>query len=257
MLEIAVSNKCNSRCRMCDPKHSSLWKKTEDNLKTAGVVSYNIEKLLKSITGTQVNTIKYLGGEPLLTDEIENIFNFIKNHSDNKIKFYINTNLTVSPEKFETQLLNADEIFVGYSIDGTERVNEFIRDGCKWDSVVKNLEKWEDFFKNNNKKSMRYIHTVVQAYNFHNIEQLNNFSKEFNLEHNPVLIKDPVEFTLNSLPPEYIEKHKNNYNSSFIKDYKYNYKLNKMLVEKTKYQDLILKKSIDKYIPELSDVLKK
>jgi MoaA/NifB/PqqE/SkfB family radical SAM enzyme len=250
MLELSVSNKCNNQCRMCDSRHSSLWQKTLDG-NSKPISHYNLENVLYSIKSNNIKIIKYLGGEPLITDEVFHIFEFIKKNKTNNISFYVNTNLTVPPEKYFEYFSHIDSFTIGYSIDGIGLTNEYIRDGSKWKTIKRNLDKWENYFIKRNDKSERYVHTVLQAYNYHDIKNINKLCQEYGLYHNIFPITYPTEFSINALPQWYIEKHMHKETEEFLKNYNYNNKLFVKLVETTSNQDIVLKKSISNFIPEL------
>jgi organic radical activating enzyme len=250
MIEISVSNKCNNQCRMCDSRHSSLWQNTL-GFGNSPKSYYDLQALMNNLDGSDIKVIKYLGGEPLITDEINQVFDFIKKNKENKISFYFNTNLSVPPEKYLSEFENIEKFVIGYSIDGVGATNEYIRDGSNWDTVVRNLDKWEKFFESRSDQSERYVHTVLQAYNYHDIENIYKFSSSYGLEHFTPPIIAPHEFTLNALPKEYIEKYATSRTAKYVDNHSYNASLYDKLVKTTIYHDKLFQKSINNFIPEL------
>lgn len=251
MLELSVSNKCNNQCRMCDSRHSSLWQKTLGG-SNIPVSYYNLENVLSKIKSKDIKIIKYLGGEPLITDEVFHIFKFIEKNNTNDVSFYFNTNLSVPPEKYSEYFLNIDSFIIGYSIDGVGLTNEYIRDGSKWETIKRNLDKWERYINKRNDKSERYVHTVLQAYNYHDITNINKLCQEYGLYHNIFPIVYPLEFSINALPHWYIEKHMCKETEEFLKNYNHDAALLTKLIETTSNQDSVLQKSINDFIPELN-----
>ncbi len=213
---------------------------------------YNLENVLSKIKSKDIKIIKYLGGEPLITDEVFHIFEFIEKNKENKISFYVNTNLTVPPEKYLKHFTNIDSFIIGYSIDGTGLTNEYIRDGSKWETIKRNLDKWENYINKRNDNSERYVHTVLQAYNYHDIENINKLCQDYGLYYNIFPITYPLEFSINALPQWYIEKHMCKETEEFLKNYNHDTELLSKLIETTASQDNVLQKSINDFIPELS-----
>lgn len=247
-IEISCNNSCNIRCRMCGPEASSKWAETLD----VTIENVHIEKLLSQIDVSNVKVIKYLGGEPFITPEIKILFSWMQN-LPNPVKFYCNTNLMLFPKKYLDIFESFEQIIVGYSIDGIGSVNDYIRQDSKWDIVYKNLELWENLKKNINLFS--YIHTTVQAYNFHNLSSLKKLCDSYDLHHSAFKTFGPIEFTLDALPPKYIENYTDEYSAEFIKTYEYKPNLHKKLIEKTQSQDRLFNTNINSAIPEFKYVL--
>ena len=246
-IEISCNNSCNIRCRMCNQNFSSKWAETL-NIEVSGIK--NFEKFLSEIDTTDLKIVKYLGGEPFITPEIKILFDWML-ALPNPVKFYCNTNLTLFPNKYLDTLKSFEKVIIGYSIERTELVNDYIRQDSKWDIVKTNLEKWEDFKRECNIDS--YVHTTVQAYNFHNLKKIKTFCDEYSLFHSAFKIFGPDEFTLNSLPPDYINTYTDDYNIKFLNDYKYDQTLHTKLKETTEKQDKLLKNKLQDYIPEMNN----
>jgi MoaA/NifB/PqqE/SkfB family radical SAM enzyme len=246
-IEISCNNQCNIRCRMCGPTSSSKW------ANTLGIAVESIENFkffLAQIDTSNIKVVKYLGGEPFITPEIKILLEWMTK-IPNKVTFYCNTNLTIFPKKYLDILQSFESIIIGYSIDGVGSVNDYIRQDSKWKSVLDNLEQWESFKTNTN--LITYVHTTVQAYNFHNLKKIKAEICDFyQLHHSAFKLNSPAEFTLNALPKQYIDVYTDDYNKKFLFDYNYNNNLYNKLKSKTIYQDKLLKKEIKKFIPELA-----
>lgn len=249
-IEISCSNQCNIRCRMCGAISSSKWAKTL-NLETTHIE--DLKSFLSQIDTTHLKVVKYLGGEPFITKEIKILFEWMLS-LPNKVKFYCNTNLTLFPKKYIDILKSFESIIIGYSIDGTELVNDYIRQDSNWKNTQENLDLWEDLKNTCNIYS--YVHTTVQAYNFHDIKNIKEIvCKKYNLHHSTFKLTSPVELSLNALPVDYVNMYTDDYNVKFLKDYKYDPILYEKLKQKTISQDNILQNYIKDYIPELAKCL--
>lgn len=245
-IEISCSNQCNIRCRMCGPDYSSKWAETLE-VKIPRIE--NFKNFLQQVDTTNIKIVKYLGGEPFITPEIKILFDWMQT-LPNPVKFYCNTNLTLFPKKYIDILSTFEKVIVGYSLDGIGNVNDYIRQDSNWHTVETNIKLWE-----NVKSKMdlyTYIHTTVQAYNFHDLKNIKNMCDEYNLHHSAFKIFGPNEFTLDALPPDYVDIYTDDYNVQFIKDYSYNTELHSKLKQTTSNQDNLLNTKIQDYIPELA-----
>jgi sulfatase maturation enzyme AslB (radical SAM superfamily) len=245
-IDISLSNECNLRCRMCSPKHSAKWARTL-NKEVAPLTDF--KKFLEQIDTRHVKAVKYIGGEPFVTPEIKVMFDWAQ-ELPNNVKFYLNTNLTLFPKK-HLESLKKFELHLSYSIDGIGSVNNYIRQDSSWDTVLKNLVLWEEFRKENNVTG--YVHTSVQAYNFHNLKNIKRLiCDRYNLHHTLQPIFSPREFTLNALPPEYVTTYTDDYNITLLKKYSYDKGLHDKLKTTTQTQDFLFKTSIRNSIPQLA-----
>ena len=96
----------------------------------------------------------------------------------NPVKFYCNTNLTLFPKKYIDILSTFEKVIIGYSLDGIGSVNDYIRQDSNWHTIETNMKLWE------NVKSKidlyTYIHTTVQAYNFHDLKNIKSMCDKYN-----------------------------------------------------------------------------
>lgn len=69
-ITLAITSECNLKCKMCD-----FWKRKEK----ARLSISNIKKVLKSKSASTIKDIAITGGEPFLRDDINEIFETIRN----------------------------------------------------------------------------------------------------------------------------------------------------------------------------------
>jgi MoaA/NifB/PqqE/SkfB family radical SAM enzyme len=248
-LEIHGSITCDSRCRMCSSDYSSRWAVTE------GIElqkSIDINQIIDIIKNENLHTIKYLGGEPFFTPQIVDLLKFLA-ESKNPINFGFHTNVNVFPKKYLSYLDKIDVLIPGFSIDGFGPVNDYIRQDSSWDTVFSNLNLWLDYLEKHNLKSREnaYFHTVLQAYNYHDIHRINEYCKKVGIYHSILQLSNPACFRLNALPPQYIDQYKNDFNLKYLNNYKFDESLFDLLKKKTLELDLLFDKKIENYIPEL------
>ena len=205
---------------------------------------------LKHLVGSKIKYFKVAGGEPLLNTDLWDVVEDIKLKSPS-FKFIFHTNLTFFPKKHLHILDTVEKIEVAYSIDGIGLVNDYIRHDSNWSEVTDTLMQWNEYGNNNASKHKGYVMTAVQAYNFHDLHNIEKFVKTNNLAWGQNQVYWHNEFNLNALPPEYIKKHTNSSNEMFVKNYKFNPALYEKLKQRTLDDDNLLGNNIRDYIPEL------
>jgi len=116
------------------------------------------------------------------------------------------------------------------------------------------FKKWMQYFEEHKIKGVRSVNTVVQAYNFHDLQNIKNYLDDYKVKWNGLIINDIPEFTIDALPEQYIDRVKNKTNETFLAGYKFNHNLYKKLKKKTIEQDSILNTDIKNYNPLLYQV---
>jgi len=164
--DLRFGNKCNLKCRICGPTDSSswygdsykLWGDTYDESNTKMKIikidgKYQVENNIYewykadhfwSYMEDQIPNIQLVymvGGEPLLIDEH---FKFLetcieRGHSNIKIEY--NSNISYIPSKAWNIWNKFKKIHIGVSMDGYNKVNEYIRYPSKWSVIEENLNK--------------------------------------------------------------------------------------------------------------------
>jgi len=143
--DLRPGNVCNLKCVMCNPRVSSKW--IEDNElalepyeKTIKFSSEQIDEILDS-----ANTIKRLqlaGGEPFYMPSVKRLLQGIVDNKHSKnIDLQITTNLTILDDNILQLLESFRKIVITISVDGINKVGEYIRFPLKWKSFEDNLDK--------------------------------------------------------------------------------------------------------------------
>ena len=157
-LELAFSNRCNIRCRMCGPFYSTNWYqdwlavsdyafgapgvgKRKDDIEAWLSVNGNkplehdISYLDKHIPDLRM--VKMTGGEPFLIPEYHQILERI-DEIGNAEGMWLNysTNLTVRPKKRLKELWSKyEKVMFATSLDGVGHIIEYQRHPTKWCDV--------------------------------------------------------------------------------------------------------------------------
>jgi len=178
--EIRSSNKCNIKCRTCEPSFSHLIEKEYNDSKDEQFKSLALGKRWSEMT--DFNTINFdhleklyvAGGEPTILPEF---YNFLKECIDKKktdFDFRINTNAVKISDKLFQLFKNFKNLGFSCSIDGTPRVTEYIRWGTNSKKQIENIHRLHE-----QGHQIHFI-SVCSIYNITDIGKLYQFyEKEF------------------------------------------------------------------------------
>ena len=189
-LDMALSNKCNLRCRMCTPWNSHLigqdWekmKKTFDGKSIRKIAQdkwYSSSNCVHLIHETlpSLQVMHITGGEPLLLKEHLQMLEMIveKGHADHILLRY-NTNQTIIPDKVVSLWKFFKEVEINCSIEAFGKLNDYIRYPSKWSKLEKNMY-YLDELSFQNPHIRIYIHTTVQVYNVLGIPKFLNWLRK-------------------------------------------------------------------------------
>lgn len=143
-LELNLNNVCNLACIMCDSHFSSrIWKEENPTLPA----NQGIWRLkdIPNIPDT-VKRIRFMGGEPLMTNVHRQVLRSIKDPSKVEIQYITNGMFMLTPE--DVVLLNkCAKVAIYVSIDAYGKLNEEIRIGSDWNQIEKVVD---DILNNTN-----------------------------------------------------------------------------------------------------------
>ena len=227
-IEISLSNKCNLACKMCSPTYSSLWNTlvdTNDKLKkhhhTVTQPKIDVPSIFADIDLFKLKKIKYLGGEPFITPETKQLFEYL---ADKKvignITLELNTNCTLFPTKWLNYLDMFESVTIELSIDGIELVNDYIRYGKTWNTVDKVTQQWAEYAVNNNINIA--VYSTVQAYNLHDMKKVKAYAQNLGFNHYSSLLVVPKYLSVHVLPEEYLDNIKDSYNQKYYQSIEQN-----------------------------------
>jgi len=210
-IELWFSNKCNLKCRMCNPKHTNqlvdewndifqsnrgmqelhpplndqekekLKKINWDDDERSWINLSNFMKKIYDNNPNQIITFVLSGGEPMICEGMYKFFDLaIEKGFSNNISLNYNTNLTILPNKMIEYWKHFRVINLIISIDGYEHVNDYIRYSSKWNKIVSNIDYANELSNQINIRAQ--IRPTIQAYNILSITELYKWmlNKSFN-----------------------------------------------------------------------------
>lgn len=177
-VDLALSNVCNNKCRMCNPDLSTSWyadaKKLGEGFFPPVVHRgiKNSDDILENYDLSKMRYIKLIGGEPLM--EERKFINLLKRCNLSELSILLTTNTTLIPStELHNLLKKCKAVWVNLSVDAFGELNSFLRKGSKWDNVV-NVMDW--FSENAPGRSK--VHGVISIYNVNNFYKLEEFVKD-------------------------------------------------------------------------------
>lgn len=151
-LDLTFSTKCNSKCMTCGPALSDFWE--EEHTIIWELKDYQKEKYQRiCIDDTtaqkivedfpNVENISFVGGEPTISEEHIRFLNLLVDSGRSKnIKLNYVTNLTGYNDEMVLLWKNFKSVFVSVSIDGYDKVNDYIRYPIKWSKCEQNVRRF-------------------------------------------------------------------------------------------------------------------
>ena len=174
-LDLALSNTCNNKCRMCNAELSTSWYsdwKALGRKIPKGILEQNT--VLENYDLSEIKFIKLIGGEPLM--EQAKFIDILKRCDRKNLTILLTTNATLIPNEELTSLLKECKIFkVNLSIDATGPLNDFLRKGSKWEKTVEVIRWFTDNFT---EKDSVNVYSVISIYNVNHIDKMYFFLKE-------------------------------------------------------------------------------
>ena len=216
VLEIRFGNLCNLKCRMCSPDSSNkiaseyeiLNKDIDPDLfpiissPRLQMSTDTLKKYLPSLDAIRI--IRILGGEPFLDKECKKFCQLLVDQQvSENITIILTTNMTYLNEDWIRLLKKFKNVVLQFSLDGTDEVIEYIRDGTSWEEVNQNIH---SFLKALPEGRFCFI-PCVQAYSVFALKKVYDFYFELKLSypgHDIVIfpnhLKEPVFLSTNVLP---------------------------------------------------------
>lgn len=198
-IDLAFSNVCNNRCRMCGPDLSTNWYNDAKKLGIEipkGILTTN--SIIDNYNLSNLRYLKLIGGEPLM--EQDKFIEVLKKCQLDKLSILLVTNTTILPSQELLDLLNqCRHVATHLSIDAFGPLNNMLRKGSDWNEVDKNVN-W--FLENmhNKQKFSTCIDSVVSIYNCNMIDKMIDYANTKKLKIKFNLVDGPSWMMIRNLP---------------------------------------------------------
>ena len=168
-LEVGFDNICDLTCDGCWEEWSSSWsvKKNPDLPPKQGITSTTE---FRNIPET-IEKVVFLGGEPLMTNRHRRFLESFDTLEHLEVEYFTNGMHKLQDRDIEL-LQQCKRVHITVSIDGFNKLNEKVRSGSIWNTVVKTLDEIADIFDYT-------IHTTVHKNNWHGLPDLKDFTKKY------------------------------------------------------------------------------
>lgn len=184
-LELKVSNFCNLKCIMCST-HSSYKRVQDIDIISKYSKNYTTElhhptRLFKELgeypgLWDAVKVLQFTGGEPIINQEHYDLLDSIPKDIRHKIRLRYATNISYLKFK-QYDLLDIWSQFksvnIKVSMDGTDDVYNYIREGGDWDTVYSNICVLNDV-----PNITVAVGITVQAHNIYQMPEFYQFWKD-------------------------------------------------------------------------------
>ena len=162
-IELALTNKCNFRCIMCDEISHSGDYSASDRI---------VNDLMELLPYLQCLIIR--GGEVFLDSRFDEI---LEQCRKNDVNVDIITNGSLLNNKNMNKLLDNDKIVITLSIDSLKKtVYEYIRKNSSFDKLLDIIKLLNEIRKQKRSKTTIGINMVVMSINYMEIEDMINFA---------------------------------------------------------------------------------
>lgn len=258
-IEISLDNTCNLECKMCSSYHSTKLRRRDAELGLTVHNNWTVDpELLNELDLSQVEQIKFVGGEPLLS---RNHLPFLQKFPDpTRLKLLYNTNATIVPVGATRDIMaSAKELNFIISCDGIYKYNDYQRWGSDFETIIRNADtirstfdniKWFTFLNTFTLLNLNNYGDTVEWFRAHKLETFSNWGEgPLSVEHAPDWYED------------WILEH-NDYPE--VRNYfqgrtqrKYNPERWNTFVELIKTTDRMYGTRLEDYNPELAEQLNK
>lgn len=165
--DLRISNNCNLSCIMCGPQYSSTWAEQQGEENKHLLYEPDIE------INRNTYKIQLAGGEPFMIKKFARMLEKIDNTD---CEIVVNTNATIITKPLLNQIKRFKQVWIVLSIDGHGELNNSIRRGSNWETIVKNIQ----VFKENNFNLL--VNTVLQKDNVNNLYELGTFIESIGID---------------------------------------------------------------------------
>jgi len=208
-LDLSLGSKCNSKCMTCSWHSSTLWEEEHEYIfgslmknPRSSITKEKIDELCNAFPN--LNRIQFIGGEPTIMEEhMEFLQKLIEQGKSHNISLHYVTNLTGMSDKMISLWESFKYVHVGVSIDGYNKINDYIRYPVSWEKVEKNVRRYFQLVKENPQRHGISLSTTLSIFNSLGIHEVFSFWKRLTQEY-----KIPTSIHIqNAVNPDYVNCH--------------------------------------------------
>lgn len=232
-LDIKYTNKCNLACRMCKSTDSDLlaeeflnapsdeWPKfmgpqhrVKNHYDSIDWITHAKKKVeyTKKLVKNGLVYYKVTGGEPMACKYfIECVDWIIENDYAKNITLFFTTNGIKFNTKLLEKLIQFKKINITISIDGTEKIYDYIRYHGSWEKLNESMNTIHEYRKKYPEKfGTTTVSCILQFYNLFNVAELADYVQTLDMEFNlDTSIKpDDSELNIEYLPQSLLDTAK-------------------------------------------------
>ncbi len=132
--------------------------------------------------------------------EVSDILDKLIATDNTNVRIHITTNCTNTTEQFMNKLKQFRHLSFNYSVDGTNKVVEYIRHPVKFDIIEKNIRLYKNIAEDDN------ISFVFQAYNLFNLYDTIKWAADIGIRVRTELLESPDWCSILHIPKEIRDK---------------------------------------------------
>lgn len=168
-LEVGFDNICDLTCDGCWEEWSHSWfvKKNPTANPKLGITSTTEFRNIPQ----SIEKVVFLGGEPLMTNRHRRFLESFNTLEHLEVEYFTNGMHKLREEDCRL-LKQCKHVHFTISIDGYAALNDQVRSGSVWNTVVETLDEISSTFDYT-------VHTTIHKNNWHGLPDLNEFTKKY------------------------------------------------------------------------------
>jgi sulfatase maturation enzyme AslB (radical SAM superfamily) len=168
IFHLDLDNTCNLMCRMCSPKYSNL---IDNEYKKLNLLNDNSpenfpRQFMPDIDLAQLTKLMVTGGEPTINTKFLRLLESLIGTKQQDLSISVSTNAAVFTRRMKKIVNYLPNLRFSISIDGFDKVNQYIRWPIKWNKMMRNI----DYLYN--EKRISNFKTTVSMYNVSSLHDL-------------------------------------------------------------------------------------
>ena len=227
-VELAFSNECNLRCRMCHPTESRKWNADWPHVfpgRTDEIRDFAWDFTGDLAAFRDVRAIKVVGGEPFLSREHNAFLQGLAEVCDlSRLEIDYHTNGTLFPKpEIVAVLRRLRRARIHLSLDAVGPLAEYIRHGVAWEKIERVTAAWVALGRECPGVQISVFPTF-QIYNAHAMVELMDWARAAGIaDLGYSFVNEPEFLRLEILPPEYRRRLVERYARVPADEYPYSY----------------------------------